>query len=238
MNNSEINKYNMYKSVISLLKEFETIANSTKALAKAVSDFESVVAQIKSTDEEYQSSSAGIMLNKKKAEEDLLKKFLPIKSAVYAYALNNQDNELLSLTDVPDSSITRMRETEFIQQISSMLNVFLKNSHKFEDYGISADSLKMAKYSLDDFEEFVDNKDNNQNKKVAVRKEITDLFKKADSLLNDNIDNLLKLQKNDNPTFFTRYDKARTIKSLGNTRKTTEDSEVEEEVSEETTVND
>lgn len=219
MTNREINKCNMFNAVLSVFKRYEKVILNTKALTMYYNELEKLIEQIILTDQQYINSIIGKTLSKSSAAKELIDLLIPIKSAVYAYALDNNNPELSDILSKKNYNIKKMRTTELILWSNSVLSLLIRNNIDYSDYGVTKEMLNDLKKVISLYSELNDEKDNSFNNRKNLRQELTNLFIKADELFKK-IDNLMLLQKNSSPDFYAAYNTSSVIKDLGVGRKT------------------
>ncbi|MEW5844549.1 MAG: hypothetical protein AB1775_14940 [Bacteroidota bacterium] len=228
MTNHEENKLNMFNSVLAVLKEHETAVAEIPAMAETVSQFQTEVDGIVETDAQYKKATSGKTAEKNVAVEEVIVSLLPVRSALYALALKTKDEELKAVTSSTEGYLKKLRDVELIQKAETILQTAQQKINDLTPYKITAEKLTALKSNIDELKASSGKKESGFSNKSALRKSLTEKFERADEILNEHLDTMMELVRQDDPQFYNQYFSARVIKDLGAGRKTTEPQPVPE----------
>jgi hypothetical protein len=215
MNRYETNKYNMFKAVTAVFEQNSSIISGYPALGEVLSEFTSVIGEIDATDKKYITSTDGKTATKNLLEDELIEEILPVKAALYAYAVKNKNEELKVITMESESALKRMRDPEFLRK-AELIKAEAQNHLTFlADYKITEASLSCLQEKIEAFGNALDGKDAGFANRSALRKSLTEKFDAADAILSEQIDSLIELIRKSNTLFYNQYFAARVIKDLG-----------------------
>lgn len=217
MTNHEVNKFNMYRAVITVLKKNEKKFVEVKALQNYYAELVEIIAQIEVKNTEYLNSVSGKTLNKTYNSTALLDLIIPIKDAVHAYAIDKNNAEFIDKFSIANNEVKKMRSTELIHWAKSSYSLIKQNNMDFSEYGISDKILESFLESITNFENSNDDKDDSFSSKKNIREILSDLFNDADELISK-IKKLMSMQKILNPDFYLSFSNAVLVKDLGNSR--------------------
>ncbi|KAF0138811.1 MAG: hypothetical protein FD122_3693 [Stygiobacter sp.] len=222
MNRYETNKYNMFKAVNAVFEQNSSVTTEYPALGEALTGFNSVIAEIDATDKKYITSTDGKTVTKNLLEDELIGEVLPVKSALYAYAVKTKNEELKVLTVESESALKRMRDPEFLRKAELIKAEAQKHLADLAPYKISEATLAELQEKIEAFGAALGGKDTGFANKSALRKALTEKFDAADGILTEQMDTLIELIRKNNTLFYNQYFAARVIKDLGMGKKVEE----------------
>ena len=222
MKRHEANKLNMLKAVNAVLESSTTIVAEYPALSEAAIELKSKIAEINAIDMKFSTSIDGKTSTKNMLEDELIEDLMPVKAALYAYAVKNKNEELKMLTKESESTLKRMRDPEFLQKAELIKTEAQKHLADLAAYKITEAVLTELQEKITAFGEALDGKDTGFANRSALRIALTEKFDEADSILTEQLDALIELVRKTNTLFYDQYYAARVIKDLGTPQKTEE----------------
>ena len=222
MKRHEANKLNMLKAVNAVLESSTTIVTEYPALSEAATELKTKIAEINAIDNKFSTSIDGKTSTKNMLEDELIEDLMPVKAALYAYAVRNKNEELKTLTKESESTLKRMRDPEFLQKAELIKTEAQKHLADFAAYKITEAVLTELQEKITAFGEALDGKDTGFANRSALRIALTEKFDEADSILTELLDALIELVRKSNTLFYDQYYAARVIKDLGTPQKTEE----------------
>ncbi len=222
MKRHEANKLNMLKAVNAVLESSTTIVTEYPALSDAATEFKTKIAEINAIDKKFSTSIDGKTSTKNMLEDELIEDLMPVKAALYAYAVRNKNEELKVLTKESESKLKRMRDPEFLQKAELIKTEAQKHLTDLVAYKITETVLTELQEKITAFGEAIDGKDTGFANRSALRIALTEKFDEADSILTEQLDALIELVRKSNTLFYNQYYSARVIKDLGTPQKTDE----------------
>lgn len=215
MNRHETNKFNMFKAVTAVFEQNSSAAAEYPALGETFTQFKGVLAEIDATDKKFITSIDGKTITKNLLEDELIDELMPVKAALYAYAVKNKNEELKALTGDSESALKRMRDPEFLKKGELIKGEASKHLADLAVYKITEALLTELQGKIDAFAAALDGKDTGFASRSALRKALSDKFDEADIILNEQMDTLIELVRKSNTLFYDQYFAARGIKDLG-----------------------
>ena len=222
MNRHEANKLNMLKAVNAVLEGNLIVVTEYLALSEAATELKTKIAEINAIDNKFSTSIDGKTSTKNLFEDELIEDLMPVKAALYAYAVRNKNEELKVLTKESESTLKRMRDPEFLQKAELIKTEAQKHLTDLVAYKITETDLTELQEKITAFGEALDGKDTGFANRGALRIALTEKFDEADSILTEQLDALIELVRKTNTLFYDQYYSARVIKDLGTPQKTEE----------------
>ena len=116
MTRHETNKYNMYKAVAAVVESNTALLTEFPVFGETLSGFKESLTEIDAVDKKYLTAADGKTKTKSNAEDDLLEDVMPIKSALFAVAIKNKNEELKALTTDSEWALKKMRDADFLKK--------------------------------------------------------------------------------------------------------------------------
>ena len=89
MTQHESNTVNMFDTVIGVYTLHETVFNSYLAIVDCHTEFVTLVAEVKQINTRFKQAISGKTAQRDNAADSLIALVLPVKAALYSYAVNN-----------------------------------------------------------------------------------------------------------------------------------------------------
>ncbi|MFA6596610.1 MAG: hypothetical protein WCS69_02735 [Ignavibacteriaceae bacterium] len=215
MTNREENRYNMFNSVKAVLDANTNVTSTIPVFEETIAELRGLIEEVKTTDIEFNNSTTGKASVVHAKEEELMKVFLPVKSALYTYAVVKKDEELKALTEISESKLKRMRDSEQLLKIKSIYEKAVAQTANLQAYGITAETLSTLSDKITALENSAANKSAGHTSRSSLRTKLDDLFESTDDLLKERLDNLVELLREKQSVFYNQYFAARVIYDLG-----------------------
>lgn len=215
MNKRLENKLTTYEGISSLFDEHDAVVQSINNFGSAVAAYNSALAGIRSKAIEVRQASAGKTTDKHKAEEELDKCLMPVCSALYILAEDTGNNSLAELTDIGESRLDRMRDTEKATFGDEIATLAAANAAGIAEYGITADMAADARTKADAYLASIGSKESGIADRKGLRKSLEDMFPALDRLLDRKIDKFMNIAKLQDEEFFDKYEAAKIIRDAG-----------------------
>ena len=217
MNNSQLNKSNMYQAVDLVLDSHKDIWESLPGFVTAAGDLQANISTIASL-AQVQSARSGAAAEKGAALESLLDSAIQVAGATRASAVVNKDHELATRANFSRSELGRGRSAEVVSRCRNVWTAANDNLDVLGAFGVTATKLTAFKKRIDEFETAQPRPRQDLANTSAATQTLPELYRQTDELLNDCIDGLVVQFKASDPDFFNAYQSARKIVSAG-TRK-------------------
>jgi len=215
MNKTQENKRTMYESILSLLTVNATKTATVPAFAVSEAAFRSIVARIEAKSQQYNNATAGKVKAKQDAEAKLIAATLAMAAALFAYGRKQKDAEMKAKADISETALRSMRDTELITQSNAILALVNSNLQALADYGVTQAVASEFQAKIASFTAALGSRESSVAERVGARTSLGDLFKQADELLAEELDQLVELLRASEPQFHTEYFAARVVKDLG-----------------------
>lgn len=213
MNKKIATKVEMYERVLGILEENEVNWIDKPAYVSAWSSFTDNLASIKLHIEQKENPITGTSMQKQKAREVLVASIYNASSLIKAFALAQNNQELLVRNKVSRSKLKIMREADFEQHVIRVLKDINSHLSDLSDYGITVTEKDALTASFNKWKAL----------KIAPRKAINDrkkegftiqqLIQWGDKLLRSTLDELMVPFEKTHPTFHFDYRSARMLLS-------------------------
>jgi hypothetical protein len=215
MNNRQNEKLNMFQATLDVCDSNSGTYQNTPVFTTAVYDFNSVVSEIRLTDQDrdkmiVQSASS----EKTDYEDKLISISIKVGNLVYVYAFDNNDQLLLSLTSVNKGMFF---SAEGNKKLSMAKNIHQSASaivDKLLYYGVTNEMLDELQKAISNYEEIIVKPRDVSVVHKNYTYKLKTLFAKADSILYDKLDKLIVLFKDSHPDFYNEYKSARNVLSI------------------------
>lgn len=220
MTKNQENKRTMYEAVLSLLAANSALITPIPAFATSQTDFQNAVAKIESKSQEYNQATVGKAAMKNEALQNLIDAVMVMTSALSAYAQKQGNTVLKQKAFQNVSGLQRMRDTEVITRANEVLTLVNANTANLTDYGVTAAMITDFQQKIASFNTAVGEKESSVAERSGARESLSDLFRKADAILSEEIDQFVTSLKSTAPQFHTEYFAARMVKDIGLRHKT------------------
>lgn len=214
MNKREENKYTMYKAVEKILDENISIVNTIPALLQAVNKFKTALNDLSDKDNDYLNITKGSADKKKSNEVQLIDRLINISGALYVYARSVKNEELISISKLNKSSLTKIRDTELLQTAKAIYQKANENKTNLETYGVSSTDITDFNDKLKAYDDSLSSRESKSAQSKTARKALKKEFDNVDDILKEDIDNLVRLLNEKNPKFYEDYKSSRVIKDI------------------------
>lgn len=215
MNKREENRYSMFRQVITELDKNPVEFTKYPGLVSAISEFKTLYANIAAKDDKYLTRTNGKLIDFELAEEKMVEAIMELAGFLKVIAKNEADNSLFEQVNFGVYDLTRMRDSNLAVKAESVYNAAQTNKSKLTAMNYTAEKLTDVKSKIDLFASALSDKENSYTEKTTFKLELNELFKMADDLLKEIIDDFMELYKTDNPTMYNNYFSARIVKNLG-----------------------
>lgn len=212
MTNTQTSKQSMLHVVLRVLEENDGIYSSIPALKKAVEELKVLIAEIDNAAElQLQSNVKSATAEKTGAETTMVIITVVLANALYALAIETDNEALLPKTRMTKSMLYNTTQHEAITLAQSILTIARDNASGLVDYGIDSDFIDKFEESIASYERQIAEPRYAIAERKSVTAQLVALFAKSDTLLNDRIDKMMSLFKISDPSFYAVYFNARNI---------------------------
>ena len=215
MRKHEENKQTMYKAVLAKLNANKSKTDTIPAFADSITAFRTTVEGIEAKAMQMNNAVAGKTMTKLQAEDEMIQSLMPTASALYAYGRKEKNAELTAKADVKESYLRRMRDTELVIKARSIHELAAANAAALAPYGITDAKVNALKEKIDSYDTSLGERESGSAARTGARLSLTELFAKADDLLENEIDRQMELLREAYTEFYNEYFAARVIRDLG-----------------------
>ncbi len=223
MKRREMNKKNTINALNAVFTENAVIVDGYPALKEGAAGLRRVTGEIDELDKKFITSVDGKTSSKNLLEEELIEHLMPVKAALYAYAVRSKNEELRVLTKESESGLRKMPDPELLKKAELIIGESQKNLPDLASYKITAEVITELQEKITAFGTAIDGKDTGFANRSALRIALTEKFDEADEIIADQLDQLIELVRKSHPLFYDQYQTARTIKDLGGAHKAIEE---------------
>ena len=209
------NKLSMYRSVETLLDNNTTKTAGITVFATRQAEFKDVVAAIIEKEENRINATKGLTAEKRKQRNEMILDASIIAAKLKTLAADTNDERLKELSNYKKSHLKEMRDTQLLPIIQGLINTADSNSADLANYGVTAVMIADLSTKQGIYNSALGAKAGGFNVKGAALTALRNLFKSADSILKDKIDNLMEGFVKDDNEFYNQYKNARVIYDLG-----------------------
>jgi hypothetical protein len=200
--------------LIVLAKNSVTIA-LIPALVRFVASFKQLVDEIGIEMEALKTKTTGKTSAKRKAENDMVEAVVPLVNALYSYASEKKDVELMEKTNITASDIHVVRDAERGDFATMLLDKVESNKADLADWNVTDAALANARQMVAAFIDSLGSRNSSFSERSGERDVLFAKFAGADELLDKHIDKLMPQFKKDHLEFYLDYQSARVIHDLG-----------------------
>lgn len=204
-------KLNMYDVVIVKCDENTFAVNTIAALGAAVTEFKSIVAQIHAAAPESAAVITGFAADKTNQKESVSRTAAVIAGQIFAYAAKTKNVVLKQAVDFSESDLNRIKDGEFAARIQTIHDLGVEHKTALADYGITDANLADLQAAISDYAASVPKPRAAIADRSTVKSNIKQMFKDADEILVEQMDNLVETLTPTAPDFVHTYKSARVI---------------------------
>jgi len=223
MKRKEANRNNMRKTLEAVFSENRLIIDEYPALMESVTRLGIVLGEIDGLDKQFITSVDGKTSTKNLIEDELIEELMPVKAALYAYAVRSKNEELRVLAKDSESTLRRIPDAELLKKTELITAEAEKHKTDLADYKITEEVITELKSKTSLYAAAIDGKDTSFANRSALRIALTNKFDEADEIITEELDHLIELVRKSHPLFYDQYQAAITIKDLGGAHKAVEE---------------
>lgn len=218
MKKTQISHLYMFKAVYTVLNKYESILSTVPTLMQAQTTFKENLSRIESTQLIQEGQVTGVAKQKQKEEDEMIAAVLIVAAALYVYAQDTNNLELLDKVHV-GKNIKNLSDSRLIAVCRNIMGLAIAvGVENLSPYGLPADALTNLDKEINDFVQLV----TQPRSEVVTRSQATalldELFKETNSLLRGRMDKLLQVQQTEHPEFYNEYRAARVIVDISGTK--------------------
>lgn len=210
MNNRQLNKYEMLCAVYNVYDTEKEAFNSFPAAAAAFSDIKMIYKEIELNEKIINQGTKGKVDSKNTAQEQVIRTGLILAGAIYAYAVDKNDYELMTFSDLNSKSFSKLRDSEVPITVDNIIDKAEELGDLLIPFGISVEKKTAARQLLNEYTEKYADLNTGKTSKKTANANVAMLLEKADKKLKV-LDKLMLNVKESNAELYSKYNAARVI---------------------------
>ncbi|MEP6820867.1 MAG: hypothetical protein ABI946_00795 [Chthoniobacterales bacterium] len=215
MKDPQENKLSMYRTVQTVLKNNTAEVATIVALDLQVTNLNSSIALIDSLAQAQASETSGVTIDKANVSDEMVDMTMRVAGALKAFASVGNDETLLKKASLTKSDLVKARDEmrpTMAQEIHDLANT---NIAALSDYGITAATLTALQTRIDAYKLVAAGPQVAKAEKSTATDLLDQEFARADTILNERIDGLIKQLQGSGTTLYDDYTNARKIINTG-----------------------
>ena len=210
MNNREKNSHEMIGAVCDYGDKEKSSFSPTPAIITNFSDLKTIHREITLNNRVLTEGVHGKVISKDVSQDEIITQCLVIAGAVYGYAADKNNSELMTFADINSKTFLKLRDSEVPVTFEKFIEKAEEVGDELGAYGINAEKITDARTKLIDYNNKFSGVGAGKGAKTTARKTITLLFDKAEKKLKV-LDRLMLGFKVSNSELYARYLAARII---------------------------
>lgn len=211
MDSKQEAKFNMYQVVIMRCDDNIAIVDLNTAFKNAFTDFKAISAQIGAKAQTAGSVITGIAANKSISKNALCSNAARIAGLIYAFASKTGNIELKQAVNFSKTDLMRLKDGEHAPVCQNIHDAGVANKPALADYGVTNAKLAELQTAIDGYTGEVSRPRAAIVDRKVTKAQIKELFKQADAILVEQMDNLIEDFAESNAEFVAQYKAARII---------------------------
>ncbi|MCX6151726.1 MAG: hypothetical protein NTX22_14480 [Ignavibacteriales bacterium] len=221
MNKHERNKLEMLGVVWKFGESVKESFTGVPAIINGFADIEMIHKEIGLNDNVVKEGTKGKVISKDISQDEIISTGLVFAGAIYGYAADKNDAELITFADINSKTFLKQRDSEIPLFVEKILDKAVELGNGLIPYGITEEKRTAAKEKLDDYLEKFGSVSIGKGTKKSAKETIVNLLDKADKKIKV-LDKLMISFKESNPELYSKYTAARVIYDKGGSHKADE----------------
>jgi len=209
------NKLVMYNAVQSHLNLNKDVWASVPAMVTTISDFELLLAQIKSYQQLTQGNKKGITNQKADQQALVIAQTYELSSVLYAMAMKNNDVVLAAKVDYTETDLLKMRDDNLVTACRNIVEFATGHLAELNAYQVSGDELMALNEEINRFADNLTTGRISVSEQKAANEKMKVVFLQVDALLKKQLDRLMVRYRKIDPDFYSTYQNLRRIVNYG-----------------------
>ena len=212
MNQSQMNRKNMVEATLSFFDENAAKWQSIAKIGEVKNQLDALIRAIDDAADEQAQSQVTPGKTKLALKRVICEKADIINDLVEVYALMTGKEMLARQMAASTSDLYKLKNDDMLRQVKGIIAAALEHQDALTaDYGLTAEQLTGLQADYDRFSELNGQPREYQIKSAVATLTLEELFTEANNLLANQLDNLMKVFKRRDPTFYNGYLKARMV---------------------------
>lgn len=212
MNQSQMNRKHMVEATLSFLDQKSALWQSIAKIGEVKNKLSEVNIAIDEAAGEQQQAQVNVGKIKTDLKRIICEKADILNDIVEVYALMNGDEKLAQTMAGSASDLFKMKNDDMLRHVKQVIGSATENQEALTaEYGLTSGQITGLQADYDRFLEL-----NGQPREYRIKSGVAtltleELFTEANNLLANQLDNLMKIFKRRDPTFYNGYLKARMV---------------------------
>jgi hypothetical protein len=212
MNQSQMNRKHMVEATLAFLDEKAATWQSIAKIGEVKNKLNAVNLAIDGTAEEQQMAKVHVGKIKIDLKRTICEKADIMNDIVEVYAVMNGDEKLAQTMADSASDLFKLKNDDMLRRVKRIIDAAVKRQEELvAEYGLTAEQVAGLQADYDRFLELNGQPREYQIKSGVATLTLEELFTEANNLLANQLDNLMKIFKRRDPTFYNGYLKARMV---------------------------
>lgn len=212
MNQRQMNSKHMLDVSLSYLNSNSAIWQSIAKIGEVKNQLDAISLAVDNAAEEQEQSQVTIGKIKLALKHTICEKADILNDVVEVFALMNGKPKLADKMSDNASDLLKMKNEDMLRRVKQIINAASENQEALTaDYGLTAEQITDLQADCNHFLELNGQPREYQIKSSMATKSLEDLISEANNLLSNQLDNLMKIFKRRNPSFYNGYLKARMV---------------------------
>lgn len=212
MTDRQNEKLNMHQTVSRFCRENKDAYRTVPAFGRGVDELDNCIADTKFVAEQQSGVAVkGATAQKGNAEDILVQASLTVAGALYVYAIENKNSELLVIASVNKNSFYKTHGNQALSLAKNIATEADALAAELADYGVSDADRQGLDAAIAGYEALIVSPRTAINERKQHTGNLAQQLAAADSVLCDKLDKLVVRFKTENPAFYNGYKNARNI---------------------------
>lgn len=207
------NQSKHFKTLISVQEFMDSNTNVWNPVARIVrykNNLDEIVARSTEHSEAIKTGTP-VTERKKKVKKAIALKASVLAGALHAHASEMGDLDLAKKTKLTKSDIEKITDTDIDSEIKAITDVAKKILADIADLGVTEDMITEILTSVDEFNRLIGKPKSILNTKFENISSLDQLLDTGFDLLNNQMDKVMLMFRDSNPSYYEGYQRARSI---------------------------
>ena len=212
MNDKQSAELNMFQSVKEVLAGNKSKYETISVFSKAVTDFDGNIKAIRKLAKDRKDVIVPAATGEKQSVENkMIDQALKVARVTNVYAFDTENQQLQMQTDIFKSKFYRLHGNQKLALAKSIYGAARPLADALIDYGLITEELDDLENLVIEYNDVIVKPRGTINERKGMTADMALLFADTKSLLNDRMDKMMRLFKNDNTNFYEAYFYARNV---------------------------
>jgi len=211
MNARQESKLNMFRTVEKHVDDNPSVVAAVPAFQTAFTKFKTKIARIIDTEQQKDVNLTGISADKQVSKQQLCERATDVAQIVSAFASATGDNTLKQEVNFSLTALQKTRDDQLAPRCQNIHDRAQTNLAALADYGITAAMLANLQTAIQSYAARAPQPRAAVSNRKTLQANLENLFKEADEILTDQMDDLVPALKTAHPDWVQTYQSAREI---------------------------